>query len=200
MRVQFYSDALGVSTSMTVLLPQPASSQIGMASVAGDEPPQLLYLLHGLSDDDTIWTRRTARERHVAGHDLAVVMPAVNRSFYTDEAYGAAYWQFLSEELPALVHRFFRVSDRPEDTFVAGLSMGGYGALKWALTHPDRFAAAASLSGALDVVTAVGNRTFSMDPAMLQRIFGEQVPSEAADLFALAARMSGRCGTATSSS
>jgi putative tributyrin esterase len=56
------------------------------------------------------------------------------------QVHGGRYWTFLSEELPALVARFFRVSDRPQDTFVAGLSMGGYGALKWALRRPDQFA------------------------------------------------------------
>jgi putative tributyrin esterase len=79
------------------------------------------------------------------------VMPQVQRSFYADEVHGGRFWAFLSDELPEVVGSFFRVSARREDTFVAGLSMGGYGALKWALHQPERFAAAASLSGALDV-------------------------------------------------
>jgi len=78
-------------------------------------------------------------------------MPAVHRSFYTDEVHGHRYWTFVSEELPRVVSSFFNVSARREDTFVAGLSMGGYGALKLALTHPDRFAAVASLSGVVDI-------------------------------------------------
>ena len=78
-------------------------------------------------------------------------MPAVERSFYTDMAHGLRWWTFISEELPSLCQRFFPLSDRREDTFVAGLSMGGYGAFKLALRHPERYAAAASLSGALDM-------------------------------------------------
>ena len=78
-------------------------------------------------------------------------MPAVNRSFYANEVHGDRYWDYVSEELPEIVGNFFRISQDPADTFVAGLSMGGYGALKLALTHPDRFAAAATLSGALDL-------------------------------------------------
>src|SRR6478609_11942097 len=151
LRCDFYSEALGLSTAMTVILPQQTSTQIGMTGAAAAGPPPVLYLLHGLSDDDTIWLRRTSIERYVAELGLAVVMPQVHRSFYTDEAYGGRYWTFLSEELPALVSSFFRVSERREDTFVAGLSMGGYGALKWALREPARFAAAASMSGAVDV-------------------------------------------------
>src|SRR3954447_14294757 len=141
LRCDVFSDALSLSTSLTVILPQPTRTQIGMTGDAGEDPPPVLYLLHGLSDDDTIWLRRTSIERYVAPLGLAVVMPQVARSFYTDEAHGNRYWTFLSEELPLLARSFFHLSDRREDTFVAGLSMGGYGAAKWALRHPDRFAA-----------------------------------------------------------
>jgi putative tributyrin esterase len=151
-RCDFFSEVLEVGTSITVLLPQATEEQIGVAESVtrgGDFP--VLYLLHGLSDDSTAWHRYTSIERYAAPIGLAAVMPQVQRSFYADEAHGGSYWTFLSEELPAIVRSFFRVSDRREDTFVAGLSMGGYGAFKWALRHPDRFAAAAGLSGALDV-------------------------------------------------
>ena len=144
----------------------------------------MLYLLHGLSDDDTIWLRRTSIERYAAPLGLAVVMPQVHRSFYADEAFGGRYWTFLSEELPSVVASFFRVSAARSETFVAGLSMGGYGALKWALRHPDRFAAAASLSGAVDVerLRASGGRP--EDPNLLTRVLGERpVTGTPDDLF-----------------
>lgn len=148
-----FSDVLGLSTSMCVILPQTAGGgQIGMASAAPARRHPTLYLLHGLSDDHTIWQRRTSIERYVAPLGLAVVMPAVGRSFYADTAFGHRYWTFVSEELPAIARSFFPLSDAREDTFVAGLSMGGYGAFKLALRQPERFAAAASLSGALDLV------------------------------------------------
>jgi putative tributyrin esterase len=152
-RCDFFSETLGLSTSATILLPQPAAGQIGMGGTTSTEPPPVLYLLHGMSDDDTVWERRTSIERYAAELGLAVVMPAVQRSYYTDEALGLPFWTFLSEELPQLLERTFRFSTAREDTFVAGLSMGGYGAFKLALRHPDRFAAAASLSGALDVAS-----------------------------------------------
>ena len=100
-------------------------------------------------------------------------MPQVHRSFYTDQAYGGRYWTFLSEELPELVGSLFRVSDRREDTFVAGLSMGGYGAVTWALRQPERFAAAASLSGAVDVARLASVRR-PEDPRVFDRIFDER--------------------------
>jgi putative tributyrin esterase len=140
----FFSQVLSLSTSMFVILPDPPAT--------GARPFPTLYLLHGLSDDHIIWQRRTAVERYVAGLNLAVVMPAVQRSFYTDTVTGQRYWTFIGEELPALTRYFFPLSADREDNFVAGLSMGGYGAFKLALTYPDRYAAAASLSGALDVV------------------------------------------------
>ena len=173
LRCDFFSDALGLSTSMTVLLPQQTRAQIGLSGTAADGPAPVLYLLHGLSDDDTTWARRTSIERYVAERGWAVVMPQVHRSFYADEVQGGRFWTFVSEELPSLVASFFRVSTAPADTFVAGLSMGGYGALKLALHHPARYAAAASLSGALDVAELVRTgRAFPEDPAMFARIFG----------------------------
>src|SRR4051812_41777322 len=98
----FYSDSLGVSASMHVILPQVATSQIGLASKAYGGKHPTLYLLHGLSDDHTIWMRRTSIERYASQLGIAVVMPAVNRSFYADMASGPKYWEFVSEELPAL--------------------------------------------------------------------------------------------------
>jgi putative tributyrin esterase len=181
LRVDFFSDSLSLSTSMTVLLPQRTTTQIGMAGASSDGPPPVLYLLHGLSDDDTIWLRRTSIERYVAPLGLAVVMPQVHRSFYADEHYGGRYWTFLSEELPSLVSSWFRVSERREDTFVAGLSMGGYGALKWALRQPDRFAAAASLSGALDIVGRHSGPVREEDPRLFERVYGDRSPAGSDD-------------------
>jgi S-formylglutathione hydrolase FrmB len=181
-RCDFFSEALEVGTSITVVLPQPTEGQIGVTPGADDAPPPLLYLLHGRTDDHTAWLRYTSIERYASAAGVAVVMPAVARSFYADEAHGYRYWTYLSEELPGIVQRFFRISDRREDTFVAGLSMGGYGALKWALHQPERFAAAASLSGAVDVVA------FAQDPTrreeLVGRVFGGE-PRPDDDLFAL---------------
>ncbi len=151
--VDFFAETLQVGTSMNVVLPQPTAEQVGVdaSSIATDFP--LLYLLHGLSDDHTAWVRYTSIERYAAARGIAVVMPAVHRSFYANERSGHAYWDFISAELPAIVANFLKVSTDPAKTFVAGLSMGGYGALKLALNFPDRYAAAASLSGAVDMAT-----------------------------------------------
>lgn len=167
---RFYSEAMGLSTSMTVILPQNTSSQIGMENKAGSHRHPTLYLLHGLSDDDSIWLRRTSIERYVASLGIAVVMPQVHRSFYTDMEYGGKYWTFISEELPALARSFFPLSAEREDNFVAGLSMGGYGAFKLALRKPEMFAAAASLSGVLDIAKRMTTETFPRDTKL---VFGD---------------------------
>jgi S-formylglutathione hydrolase FrmB len=172
----FFAETLELGTSMTVVLPQTSGGQVGLSGAGGTGAPPVLYLLHGLTDDDTAWTRYTSIERYATARGLAVVMPQVHRSFYADEVHGMRFWTFLSEELPAVVADFFRVSQRREDTFVAGLSMGGYGALKWALNQPERFAAAASLSGALDAAALV-SRPRPEDPRMGERIFGDADPA-----------------------
>lgn len=179
----FFSEALEFGTSITVVLPQATESQIGVAAAARTSDFPVLYLLHGLSDDHTAWTRYTSIERYAAAAGVAVVMPAVGRSFYADEAHGHAYWTYIADELPGIVQSFFRVSTEREDTFVAGLSMGGYGALKLALTHPGRYAAAASLSGGLDVAGLIqrGQRV-----ELFERVFGG-TPGPTEDLFALLA-------------
>lgn len=196
---KFFSEVLGLSTEAMVILPQATSGQIGMAGRAASGPHPTLYLLHGMSDDDTIWVRRTSIERYVSSLGLAVVMPTVHRGYYTDQAVGYPYWTFLSEELPQLMRSFFPLSAAREDNFAAGLSMGGYGALKWALRRPDAIAAAASLSGGLNVADREHTRP------EWQATFGsaERVEANGDDLFALATKAAGNdcpplyqwCGT-----
>ncbi|MDG5471953.1 alpha/beta hydrolase family protein [Jeotgalibacillus sp. ET6] len=180
----FFSEALGINTSMKVILPQDTTNQIGMTGKKAKGPYPVLFLLHGLSDDDSAWIRRTSIERYVSELGIAVVMPQVHRSFYTDMEQGQRYWTFISEELPDIARSFFPLSDRREDTFTAGLSMGGYGAFKLALRHPDRFSAAASLSGVMDIA---GFKSRSGEPYHdYHLIFGnKQIAQTDEDLFYL---------------
>lgn len=170
---KFFSDVLGLSTAMMVILPQPTQNQIGMQNVSVGGKHKTLYLLHGLSDDHTIWLRRTSIERYVAPLGIAVVMPSVHRSFYTDMVYGGAYETFVAQELPALARSFFPLSEKREDNYVAGLSMGGYGAFKLALNYPDNYCAAASLSGAVDMTNRI-DQIPDDDPIVhdIRNIFG----------------------------
>ena len=151
--VNFYSRTLGMQRSMDVIMPQ-KSNGIGQEGIEDEEKIPVLYLLHGASDDHTIWQRRTSIERYAVEKGLAVVMPATDLGFYADMKYGYDFWQFFSKEIFELVHEFFPgLSTERKDTFVAGLSMGGFGTLKLGIMCPERFAAAASLSGMVDPVS-----------------------------------------------
>jgi putative tributyrin esterase len=190
----FFSDVLALSVSASVLLPQKTSRQIGMKSGENKRQYPTLYLLHGLSDDHTIWLRRTSIERYAAEKNLAVVMPAVGRSFYQDMVAGSSYWAFISDELPAIMQQFFPLAAAREQTFAAGLSMGGYGALRLGLQKPHSFAAVASLSGALDLdrrVRESAKPESPLRPAEVTGIFGPRpaIDGSPADLFFLAQKL-----------
>jgi len=182
---KFFSDTLGMSSSMRVLLPEPSIRQIGRGASGGTSDGArhpVLYLLHGLSDDETIWTRFTAIERYVASLGLAVVMPNVHRSFYTNMKHGYRYWDFVSDELLHKARSLFPLSTERRHNYVAGLSMGGYGALKLGLRKPETFFAAASLSGSCDL-TGLRER-----PDELALVFGDakSIPRAGGDLVGLA--------------
>ena len=190
--VEFFSNVLGKCMTMEVILPQSTTTQIGMDGSETKDTYPVLYLLHGKSDDHSIWLRRTSIERYVSTMGIAVVMPNADLSFYTDMKIGGKYWKYISEELPAICRGFFpRISPKREDTFAAGLSMGGYGAMKLGLRCPDRFAAVASLSGCLDIVSTVERRGIGSD-LYWQSIFGsaEELRGSDDDLFALADKLS----------
>ncbi len=159
-----------MNTSLEVVLPDEGKLK--------DAP--VIYLLHGLSDNCTGWSRYTAIERYARDKGAAVIMPEVQRSFYADMALGVNYFTYVSQELPQICGRFFGLSGRREKNFVMGLSMGGYGALKCALTNPKQYAGCGSFSA----VTEMDGRAARADERFckeLQAIFGPElkIPSEA---------------------
>ena len=183
----FFSEVLGFSTAMTVILPRPSKGQIGVQEGALGGKPPVLYLLHGYSDNHTAWLRYSSIERYAAKLGIAVVMPNVHLSYYTDMKSGGKYWTFISEELPSVVESFFHISTKRTRTFVAGLSMGGYGAFKLAFTYPDRFAGAASFSGGLDILSMYRKAT-KQQKKLLKNTFGdiEKLPGSFNDLYSMA--------------
>ena len=162
--IRFFADSLGKFTQCEVLLP--------------DRPDPARPV-------PAIWMRRTAVELYAGGLYLAVVMPNGDRSFYSDLRDGSRYFAYLTEELPRLMESYFPLSRERAGRFVAGLSMGGWGAFKAALNRPDRYAAAAGLSSVCDLRwLREGN------PALFSAAFGaDYEPALPNDLFAAAEKV-----------
>lgn len=190
----FYSNVLGMSSTMNVITPENRENQTKAQIRTASYPYPVLYLLHGLSDDHTAWQRKTSIERYATKYGLAVVMPAVHRSFYTDMKFGNDYFTFISQELPEVVEKLFPISNKREGTFTAGLSMGGYGAFKLALSRPEKFAAAASISGVVNINIVNSPENFEEKQKLkreFELIFGnlKNIKNTENDLFQLLAKL-----------
>ena len=189
MHVKFFSDTLGMCVEMDAIIPQAVGGQIGLSSVADGGPYKTLYLLHGMSDDHTIWQRRTSIERYASDLGLAVIMPSTQLGWYTDMYHGLKWWTYISEELPKICRKFFPLSEKREDTFAAGLSMGGYGAAKLGLRAGETFSNVATLSGGLSVGDILKDPELTDGRGDFWRnVFGpyEEYSGSDNDLFALA--------------
>jgi len=173
--VHFFSDVLMKQVAMNVILPDKARG-----------PFAAFYLLHGLSDDYTIWHRRTRIEWYVRDLPLIVVMPDGFRGFYTNNEQGPAYADFFAKELPAFIERTFPAKKNRAARSIGGLSMGGYGALRIALANPERFVSANSHSGAL--LAGTRPRPQLREHREFRQVFGDDPAGTDHDLLALTLR------------
>lgn len=137
-QLQWFSGVLSKQTTTWVLLPDGLNG-----------PFSVFYLLHGLSDDHSIWLRRTRIEMYVAGKPMIVVMADGGRGFYTNHENGPKWAEHIGVELPAYIEKMFPAIAERRGRFIGGLSMGGYGALRIGLGFSDRFSSANSHSGAV---------------------------------------------------
>lgn len=177
LRVEYASKSLEMNTSFQVFLPDEGE----LSEV------KVVYLLHGLTDNCTGWTRYSSCERYARERDVALVIPEVQRSFYIDEVYGLNYFTYVSRELPGAVHRMFGLSLEKEKSYIMGLSMGGYGALKCALTFPERYAGCGSFSGVTDLAGFMRTPAITLHSREFTALLGpDQMVGEENDLFALA--------------
>lgn len=145
-QIEYHSETLGMERQVNVIYPD--ASQVGV-DYADDQDIPVLYLLHGMGGNDNSWQKRTSIERLLRKTNLIVVMPSTDLGWYTNTAYGLSYYDLIAKELPVVMQRFFpNMTKKREKTFIAGLSMGGYGAYKIALST-NAYGYAASFSGAL---------------------------------------------------
>lgn len=149
----FYSNTLQRFVETRVILPEPTDESGNVLSdfTTGNKKIPTIWLLHGLGGDSSIWLRRTAIEQLSSQYKVAIVMPQTERGFYTDMVHGPNYWTFLTQELPQRMQFIFPLSTEKNDNYIIGNSMGGYGALRWALTYPDKFNSVAALSPVTDL-------------------------------------------------
>lgn len=168
--VRRYSDILDKRVGLQLILPE-----------VGQPPYPVLFLLHGLSDDYTGWVRKSRLEHHLRETPLIVVMPDGFRSWYTRHHRGPDYATYLAVETVDYVDRFFATRPDGSHRAIAGLSMGGYGALLALAQHPQRFASCSSHSGAL--------RPWARQPKIwsdveLENVFGPDPEASSHNLFA----------------
>lgn len=143
--VEFYSDCLKRCVSFKVVLPNDMPGE-----AVNQKELKTLYLLHGYSNMNYEWVWNSNIMELAGKYKLCVVLPSGENSFYLDgAATGRMYGTFVGEELPLYVQRTFGVSQKREDHFLGGLSMGGFGAIHTALKYPERFAKTFGLSSAL---------------------------------------------------
>ena len=168
-QVNFVSKSLLRTVPIQVILPV---DKISMFSDAKKEekPFKTLYLLHGILGNYTDWVSGTRIQRWAEERDLCVVMPSGDNAFYVDQPASMNYYgRFIGEELVDVTRRMFPLSRKREDTFIAGLSMGGYGAIRNGLKYHDTFGAIAGLSSAIHILEP---GTEHMNIAMEESFFG----------------------------
>lgn len=176
--INYHSRSLQKASSFNIVFPDDPDMR---------RPWAAFYLLHGLSDDHTIWMRRTSIERYVAGWPLVVVMPDGGRGWYTNAVAGLAYEDDLVKDVMGLVENTFPVKAERSGRAIGGLSMGGFGAIKVGLKHAETFASVNSHSGALGVLVDAKLQQ-ELNPEF-EWVFGKSPAGGAEDPSALLERM-----------
>jgi S-formylglutathione hydrolase FrmB len=186
----------GILKSRVILTEMPVALILPQDfGVRGPQPRRALYLLHGLGRGYDAWLNYTTVDAMARRYGLTVIMPEVRRNLYCDMVYGRKMFTYLTEELPALLEKTLRIEAAPENTFVMGQSLGGYGALKWAFTFPERFGAAAAFSAPLDLERGLAALTAegALTEDEIRGHFGEGGrPGEGDSIFSPAGKLAGR--------
>lgn len=194
MTCHIYSSTLQRNTEIFVIIPTPEGNEQITDKTTVEQYHYktglpVLYLLHGAYGDASSWIRNSCIERYAQQHRCCVVTASCGNNFYQDTEHGDRYETFFTEELPGLIQNLFPVSRERKDTCIAGFSMGGYGAWFLALRHPQLYAKAASMSGALDIARTyrqVKDKTIS-GPFPWNQIFHdpEKLEGSSCDLLTL---------------
>lgn len=154
-----FSQSLMRTVNVNVILPVDKLTFPGQP-VRPEKPFKTLYLLHGVFGSYVDWVSGTRIQRYAEEHDLAVVMPSGDNAFYVDQPAGHNYYgRFIGQELVELTRKMFPLSRKREDTFIGGLSMGGYGAMRNGLKYSDTFGCITAFSGAWHIDEMAARQT-----------------------------------------
>ena len=180
METHYYSFSMKSNITLNVFIPTPGSD-CSITDITNNEKFDyenglpVIYLLHGAYGDAFSWIRFSNIERYAQKYGVALVMASAGNSFYQDLKGGRSYTKLFTEELPLFIQNVFPVSKDRKKTFIAGFSMGGYGAWYLALTRPDIFGKAASMSGALDIAALFDSKDEKTDVFSWEDCFGDAV-------------------------
>ena len=144
--IDFYSQSLGMYTTLNIFIPKEK-----MRDIEEGKKLKSVTLLHGYSENASIWGRNSNVEADARKYGYALIIPEVQKSFYTDMAFGLKYFTYLKNELFKYTRAMFPISSKSEDSYIMGNSMGGYGAFKIALSKPFNYSKAYSIAGCLDM-------------------------------------------------
>ena len=142
-----FSYSLGYPVDIEVILPSFTSCNMHLPhthALPGKFP--VIYLLHGYGNDYQAWLRYTSIERYAEEHRIAVVTFSCHNKAYLNAPLGENFYDFLNSELPEFVENYFPISSEAKERYIAGLSMGGYGAMLHGLKNPERYSAIGAFS------------------------------------------------------
>ena len=176
-RMEFHAESIMQHANFCFVLPNDVSMEEVKDKRHYKRPAKSLILLHGLTGTDSDWLYGGVAQEMAIQYNLAVFMPTTGNSFYLDRGYpGGNFATYVGEEFPEYIKNTFGYCKSREDTLIAGLSMGGFGAIHTALAFPERFSACVALSSALKIheIADAGRRLDGVMPeAMVRDIFGD---------------------------
>lgn len=180
-QVNYVSAALQRTVPVQVILPVDKLTPDG--TLPEQKPFKTLYLLHGFLGNYTDWVSGTRIQRWAEERNLAAVMPSGDNAFYVDRPEtGNCYGQFIGEELVEITRRMFPLSRKREDTFIGGLSMGGFGAMRNGLKYHNTFGAIISFSGVLELLKVTpASVSQRMNMEFEEGLFGDLEKATASD-------------------
>jgi S-formylglutathione hydrolase FrmB len=176
LQVNFFAETLKRQVCFNALVPVD-TNEVSDPETVG-KPMKSLYLLHGYAGNHMDWVCGTKIQELSQKYNIAVFMPSGENNFYLDDTdMGALYAEFIGRELVEFTRRMFHLSHKREDTFIGGLSMGGYGAIRNGLKYSESFGRIIALSSALIIKNIAGIPVDFKDPiadySYYRRVFGD---------------------------